>query len=66
MLLRPGNAGSNTEADHVMVIDRSLAQIPEEQLEKMEILMRADSDGATHGTPITAIGATCGSRSATN
>ena len=50
MLLRPGNAGSNTAADHVTVIDHSLAQIPEEQLETIEILMRADSAGATHGT----------------
>ena len=31
MMLRPGNAGSNTAADHVTVIDRSLAQIPAEQ-----------------------------------
>jgi hypothetical protein len=50
MLLRPGNAGSNTAADHVTVIDRSLAQIPEAQLETIEILIRADSAGATHGT----------------
>jgi Transposase DDE domain group 1 len=50
MLLRPGNAGSNTAADHVTVIDRSLAQIPEEHVETLEILIRADSAGATHGT----------------
>jgi len=50
MLLRAGNAGSNTAADHVAVIDRSLAQIPEEQLEHLEILIRADRAGATHGT----------------
>jgi Transposase DDE domain group 1 len=50
MLLRPGNAGSNTAADHVTVIDRSLAQIPEAQLEDLEILIRADRAGATHGT----------------
>jgi hypothetical protein len=50
MLLRPGNAGSNTAADHVTVIDRSLAQIPDAQLESLEILIRADSAGATHGT----------------
>ena len=29
-LLRPGNAGSNTAADHVAVIDLALAQIPAE------------------------------------
>ena len=50
MLLRPGNAGSNTAADHVTVIDRSLAQIPAEQIESIEILVRADSAGATHET----------------
>ena len=50
MLLRPGNAGSNTAADHVTVIDRSLAQIPDEQVETIGILIRADSAGATHGT----------------
>jgi hypothetical protein len=50
IMLRPGNAGSNTAADHVTVIDRSLAQIPAEHVEMMEILIRADSAGATHGT----------------
>jgi hypothetical protein len=50
ILLRAGNAGSNTAADHVTVIDRSLAQIPEQQLEDLEILIRADRAGATHGT----------------
>ena len=50
MLLRPGNAGSNTAADHVTVIDHSLAQIPDEHIEAIEILVRADSAGATHGT----------------
>jgi len=50
MLLRPGNAGSNTAADHVTVIDRSLAQIPAAHVETLEILIRADSAGATHET----------------
>jgi hypothetical protein len=50
ILLRPGNAGSNTAADHVMVIDRSLAQIPDTQLEHIEILIRTDTAGATHET----------------
>ena len=31
-LLRPGNAGSNTAADHVAVLDRALAQIPAEHV----------------------------------
>jgi Transposase DDE domain group 1 len=50
MMLRPGNAGSNTAADHKTVIDRALQQIPAEQIETMEILIRADSAGATHET----------------
>jgi len=50
MMLRPGNAGSNTAADHVTVIDRALAQIPDAQVEMIDILIRADSAGATHQT----------------
>ncbi len=48
-LLRAGNAGSNTAEDHKTVIDRALAQIPAEYVETVEILVRADSAGATHG-----------------
>jgi hypothetical protein len=48
-LLRPGNAGANTAADHVAVLDLALAQIPAEHIEGIEILVRADSAGATHG-----------------
>jgi hypothetical protein len=48
-LLRPGNAGANTAADHVAVLDLALAQIPVEDVESIEILVRADSAGATHG-----------------
>jgi hypothetical protein len=48
-LLRPGNAGSNTAEDHTTVIDRALAQIPAEYIAELEILVRADSAGATHG-----------------
>ena len=47
-LLRPGNAGANTAVDHVTVLDRALEQIPAEQIETIEILVRADSAGATH------------------
>jgi hypothetical protein len=50
MQLRPGNAGANTAADHITVIDRSLAQIPADQVETIEILIRADTAGATHQT----------------
>jgi hypothetical protein len=48
-LLRPGNAGANTAADHVAVLDLALEQIPAEHIERIEILVRADSAGATHG-----------------
>jgi hypothetical protein len=48
-LLRPGNAGSNTADDHKAVIDRALAQIPAELVETLQILVRADTAGATHG-----------------
>src|SRR4051794_32134540 len=47
-LLRPGNAGSNTVADHTAVLDRALAQIPAEHVETIAILVRADTAGATH------------------
>ena len=47
-LLRPGNAGSNTAADQIAVIEDALAQIPAREIEQIEILMRADSAGATH------------------
>src|SRR5512135_1057807 len=48
-LLRPGNAGANTAADHQAVLDLALEQIPAEHIERIEILVRADSAGATHG-----------------
>lgn len=48
VLLRPGNAGANTAADHVRVLDRALAQIPDEHIEEIEMLVSADCAGATH------------------
>jgi hypothetical protein len=48
-VLRPGNAGANTAEDHKRVIDLALAQIPAESVQSCEILVRADSAGATHG-----------------
>jgi Transposase DDE domain group 1 len=48
-VLRPGNAGANTAADHVTVLDMALAQIPSKYIESISILVRADSAGATHG-----------------
>jgi len=46
-ILRPGNAGSNTAADHKQVLDLALAQLDPEALEG-DILVRADGAGATH------------------
>jgi hypothetical protein len=42
-VLRPGNAGSNTAADHIAVIQDALAQIPASLIETIEIVFRADS-----------------------
>jgi hypothetical protein len=46
MLLRPGNAGANTVADHITVLTRALAQIPGSC--RAKILVRIDGAGATH------------------
>ncbi|HKT00124.1 MAG TPA: IS1380 family transposase, partial [Rugosimonospora sp.] len=46
MLLRPGNAGSNTVADHVRVLAEAFAQIPAKH--RTKILVRIDGAGATH------------------
>jgi hypothetical protein len=46
MLLRPGNAGSNTVADHLEVLAAALAQIPAGW--RSRLLVRVDGAGATH------------------
>ena len=46
-LLRPGNAGSNTAADHITVVDQALAQIPDTHRYGTDILIRSDSAGAS-------------------
>lgn len=46
--LRPGNAGSNTTADHVEVLDAALEQLPVDPHE-VEVVARADSGGLSHG-----------------
>jgi hypothetical protein len=46
-ILRPGNAGSNTAADHKQVLDLALGQLDQRALEG-ELLVRADGAGATH------------------
>jgi len=53
-LLRPGNAGSNTAADHVTVIDMALAGLPGYARPRPgdpdgpRVLVRTDAAGATH------------------
>ena len=44
--LRPGNAGSNTAADHVEATRLALAQLPRHLRRK--VLVRTDSGGGTH------------------
>ncbi|MDH6580872.1 hypothetical protein P3T29_006566 [Kitasatospora sp. MAP5-34] len=46
ILLRPGNAGSNTVADHLTVLTAALAQVPDAS--RAKILIRVDGAGATH------------------
>jgi hypothetical protein len=58
-MLRPGNAGSNTATDHVVVLDQAIDALPERYRRGhqsadpsdptgTDILVRADSAGATH------------------
>ncbi|MGH9827774.1 MAG: IS1380 family transposase, partial [Blastocatellia bacterium] len=59
-MLRPGNAGSNTIADHLLVLDEAIAQLPDrlaaghrlgdgESMVSLPIVARADSAGCTLG-----------------
>jgi Transposase DDE domain group 1 len=54
-LLRPGNAGSNTTADHITVLGQALASLPAayrpgpDNPHGPQILVRSDSAGATYG-----------------
>ena len=47
VLLRPGNAGSNTAADHLQAISDALAQIPGTTRGK-SVLVRIDGAGGSH------------------
>src|SRR5207237_3089381 len=52
-MLRPGNAGANTAADHIEVLERALAQLPVaprglDPINGVAMLARADSAGCTH------------------
>jgi hypothetical protein len=44
-ILRTGRAGSNTTADHIIVLDAALAQIPDEHRYGVPLLVRADPPG---------------------
>jgi len=46
LMLRPGNAGSNTAADHIAVLTAAIAQVPAAHRKKL--LIRADGAGASH------------------
>ena len=46
-MLRPGNAGSNTTADHIAVLTAAIAQVP--AAHRKRLLVRADGAGASHG-----------------
>lgn len=54
VLLRPGNAGSNTAADHISVVKQALAQLPDTVTSVgryrvgRKVLIRADGGGGTH------------------
>jgi hypothetical protein len=51
ILLRPGNAGSNTAADHITVIRDALRQLPSHRTglrPGRTVLIRTDSAGCTH------------------
>jgi Transposase DDE domain group 1 len=57
-ILRPGNAGANTAADHIVLLADALAQLPpmwqaghdvgDERPVERRILVRSDSAGASH------------------
>ncbi|WP_405016040.1 IS1380 family transposase [Kitasatospora sp. NBC_00070] len=47
-LLRPGNAGSNTAADHIEAARTALAQLPKKYRRGRRTLIRTDSAGGTH------------------
>jgi Transposase DDE domain group 1 len=46
VLLRAGNAGSNTAADHIQATRLALAQVPRQA--RRQVLIRTDSGGGTH------------------
>ncbi|MHB1774083.1 MAG: IS1380 family transposase [Acidimicrobiales bacterium] len=70
-LLRPGNAGSNTVTDHVVVLEQALAQLPASvqaghrpgdgsELVEHPIVVRTDSAGSTAGFVAALVGRNIG------
>ena len=65
-ILRPGNAGSNTTADHIRILEMSLAALPEYarpvpgKKRSPKVLIRTDSAGATYGFAAACREAACG------
>ncbi|MFF7899612.1 IS1380 family transposase [Streptomyces sp. NPDC088817] len=47
-VLRPGNAGSNTAADHITAAGLALSQLPKKYRRGRRTLIRTDSAGGTH------------------
>lgn len=53
--MRAGNAGSNTTADHITVLDQALQALPAgyrpdpKDPDAAQVLIRSDSAGATYG-----------------
>ena len=47
-VLRPGNAGANTAADHLEIVDLALEQLPRPVVETAQVVVRTDSAAATH------------------
>jgi hypothetical protein len=65
-ILRPGNAGSNTTADHVQILAMALAALPAHarprpgESDSPTVLIRTDAAGATHGFAAACRTAGCG------
>jgi hypothetical protein len=65
-ILRPGNAGSNTTADHVRILAMALTALPKRarprpgRKKSPRVLIRTDSAGATYGFAAACRAAGCG------
>ena len=55
-MLRTGNAGSGTAADHITVLDAALAQLPVQPVHQ-QVIVRTDAGGTSH-----ALAAACRAR----